>query len=109
MDKKGILKLTEKHIDIMINKDIIIQVYTNASGFLWQLSKIEGGTDLGWSEFNGDCIYTGCFTSYGKALEDAISLIEKCDLEKFKKDVSNFHWGNYANHLNKNYRSVENA
>ena len=41
-----------------------------------------------------------------QTLEDAVTLIEKCDLEKFKKEVPNskFHWGNYSEHLNQNYR-----
>ena len=101
-----LLKLTERHKAIMDVKDIIIQVYTNASGFLWALGKLSSGTALGWSEFNGDCPDTGTFTSYENALEDAIDLIDKCDLAQFVNETQfhSFHWGNYANHLSTKYR-----
>jgi hypothetical protein len=102
-----LLRLAREHFNIMRNENILIQVYCNASGFLWMLTKTDSGTDLGWSEFNGNCKYSGTFLSYLDALEDAITLIEKCDLEKFQKETAagKFHWGNYATHLNNNYRS----
>lgn len=101
-----LLELTKRHKVIMDTKDVLISVYTNASGFLWQIMKVDSGTDLGWCGFNGNCEMSGSFKTYEDALEDAITLIEKCDLDKFKKEVksSEFHWGNYADHLNKNYR-----
>jgi len=101
-----ILSLTKRHEQIMKEKDIIVQVYTNASGFLWAMAKVSSGTDLGWSDHNGDCEMSGSFTSYENALEDAVDLIDKCDLERFQKETPNgkFHWGNYSHHLDKNYR-----
>ncbi len=100
------LELAEQHKNIMDQKNIIIWVYTNASGFLWGISKLDSGTDLGWSDFNGDCKMTGSFKTYESALEDAIILINKCDLDKFKEETptKKFHWGNYSHHLNSNYR-----
>lgn len=101
-----LIELTKRHKEIMDNKNIIIQVYTNASGFLWAMAKVDSGTDLGWCDFNGDCKDSGSFTSYENAFEDAINLIDKCDLDRFCKETpdNKFHWGNYANHLNKKYR-----
>jgi hypothetical protein len=101
-----LIELTKRHKRIMTDKDIIIQVYTNASGFLWAIAKVESGTDLGWSDHNGDCEMSGAFTTYENALEDAINLIDKCDLEQFRKEThaKKFHWGNYSTHLDRNYR-----
>ena len=67
------------------------------------------GTDLGWSDHNGDCRMSGAFTSYENALQDALDLVEKCDLKKFQKDCPNskFHWGNYAEWLSQHYRSAK--
>lgn len=100
------IELFKQQMDIMNNKNILISIYTNASGFLWNLMMVDSGTDLGWSDFNGDCENSGTFTTYNKALEDAITLINKCSLEQFRQQTPNnkFHWGNYADHLNKNYR-----
>lgn len=97
-----LLELTKRHKNIMDTKNILVGVYTNASGFLWQIMKVDSGTDLGWSDFRGD---GEAFTSYENALEDILNLIDKCDLEKFKKDCPSdkFHWGNYAEWLSKNY------
>jgi hypothetical protein len=55
--------------------------------------------------------WSGAFKKYEDALEDAIELIGKCDLAKFEKEVSKskFHWGNYAEHLNKKYRKFLNV
>lgn len=101
------LELCKKHYEIMEKKNILISFYSNASGFLWQVMKVDSGTDLGWSEFNGNCEMSGTFIKYEDALEDAINLIEKADLVKFKKETktSEFHWGNYVHYLNKNYRN----
>lgn len=100
------LELCKKHYEIMSKTDILVSVYTNASGFLWSMMKVSSGTDLGWSEFNGNCELSGSFIKYEDALEDAINLIEKCDLEKFRKEYpkNEFHWGNYAGYLNRKYR-----
>lgn len=105
-EPKRFIELCKKHKAIMETKNIIISVYTNASGFLWSICKVDSGTDLGWCNFHGNCEMSGAFKSYEDCLEDAVTLIEKCDLEKFEKEVlkSNFHWGNYSEHLNQNYR-----
>lgn len=75
-------------------KNILVSVYTNASGFLWQLMKVDSGTGLGdsWD------LKPKYFKSYEDALENALDLIDKCDLETFKKKCpkSHWHWGNYA-------------
>jgi hypothetical protein len=98
-----LLGLTKKHKTIMDTKGVLVSVYTNASGFLWQMMKVDSGTDLGWSEFSGNCLDSGTFKTYEDALADALSLIELCDLNQFKKDTpqGRFHWGNYADHLRK--------
>ena len=78
----------------MDKKNIIISVYTNASGFLWSVCKVDSGTDLGWC---GDNKRWDSFETYEDALENAIDLIDTCDLSqyhsRYKKD---FHWGNYV-------------
>ena len=101
-----LIELTKRHKTIMDTKNILVSVYTNASGFLWSMMKVDSGTDLGWSEFNGDCEHSGSFTSYENALEDALNLIDKADLSKFKKECPSdkFHWSNYAGWLSEHYR-----
>lgn len=101
-----LLELTKRHKIQMNEKNVLVSVYTNASGFLWHMMQVDSGTDLGWSEYNGDCEISGTFTSYENALEDALELVAKCDLEKFRKDCpkDQFHWGNYAQWLSKHYR-----
>lgn len=107
MDKyTELLELTKRHKIQMEDKNILISVYTNASGFLWSLMQVDSGTDLGWSEYNGDCEMSGTFTTYEKALADALDLVAKCDLKQYIKDCPNgkFHWGNYAGWLSTHYR-----
>ena len=101
-----LIELTKRHKKQMDIKNILISVYTNASGFLWSMMKVDSGTSLGWSEFNGNCKMSGTFTSYENALEDALNLVDKCDLKKFEEDCpkDKFHWGNYSIWLSKNYR-----
>lgn len=50
-----LIELTKRHKVIMDTKNILVSVYTNASGFLWSIMKVDSGTDLGWSGFKGDC------------------------------------------------------
>ena len=90
-------ELAIRHNKLMKERDIIISIYTNASGFLWSMCKVESGTDLGYSEYNGDCEASGSFTTYNKAFEDALLIAEKCTLEEFKNKSKNMHWSNYAN------------
>ena len=101
-----LIELTKRHKIQMDEKNVLISVYTSASGFLWEMMKVDTGTNLGWSEENGDCEMSAGFTSYENALEDALNLVAKCDLDKFKKDCPNdkFHWGNYAEWLSQHYR-----
>ena len=100
------LELCQKHKELMDSKNILISVYTNASGFLWNIMKLDSGTDLGWSEYEGDCEMSGTFTTYENALEDALTLISKADLKEFEKKCpkDKFHWGNYAGWLSQHYR-----
>lgn len=104
--KEKIVELAIRHSETMESKKILVSVYTNASGFLWQAMKVDCGTGLGDSDFNGDCEYSGTFTTYEKALEDALNLIDKCDLKQFVKECpkGSFHWSNYADWLSQNYR-----
>ena len=101
-----IAELSIRHKLQMEEQNVLISVYTSASGFLWCMMKVDSGTDLGDSGYNGDCKMRGTFTTYEKALEDALNLVSKCDLKKFQKDCPNnkFHWGNYAEWLSKHYR-----
>lgn len=100
-----LIELTKRHKETMDNKNILVSIYTNASGFLWQIMKVDSGTDLGWSAYTGDCKESGSFTSYENALESALDLIDKCDLETFRKECKKdeFHWGNYAEWVRKKY------
>jgi hypothetical protein len=101
-----LIELTKRHKIIMDTKNILVCVYTNASGFLWTMMKVDSGTGLGDSGYNGDCEMSGCFTTYENALEDALNLIDNADLSKFKKDTptNEFHWGNYSDYLNNKFR-----
>lgn len=50
-----VLELTKRHKSIMDSEKVLISIYNNASGFLWSMAKLEGGTDLGWSDHHGNC------------------------------------------------------
>ena len=79
---------------------VLIQIYNNASGYLWSLSKITGGTDLGWSEFTGNCEDSKTFKEYEDAFENALQLVIANSLDDFKKNATkNFHWGLYAEYI----------
>lgn len=96
------LNLCRRSKIIMDTKGVLICVYRNASGFLWSMSKSDSGTDLGWSDLRGDDLDSGAFTTYEKALEDAVSLVETYGRpEDFRKATKpgQFHWGNYADWL----------
>lgn len=105
-DNTNISDLSKRHKEIMDTKNILVSVYTNASGFLWAMMKVDSGTDLGYSDHNGDNEWGGTFSKYELAFKDALDLIDKCDLDKFSEECTKdkFHWGNYADHLNTNYR-----
>lgn len=80
---------------IMTERNTLICVYANASGYLWSMSMTDSGTNLGYSEYNGDCKMSGSFTTYDKALEDAINVAKKVDLNTFRTYEKN--WSSYAN------------
>ena len=63
--------LYQQVIDFIRDKGIVISIYNNASGYLWNRAKTEGGTDLGWSEYNGPN-ESGVWDSYYEALNNAI-------------------------------------
>jgi hypothetical protein len=52
--------------------NILISVYSNASGYLWEAMKAVGGTTMRWSEYEGDDEESGTYTTYEKAMEDAL-------------------------------------
>lgn len=95
------IALQQRKKILMETKNILVSVYTNASGYLWHMMMVDSGTDLGWSDHTGDCEMSGAFTSYEKALENALNLIDKADLDTFEKECpkNRFHWGNYAQWL----------
>lgn len=57
--------------------NLLGNVYSNASGWLWEIHDNEGGTHRFGSEWSGDCEESGMFTSFEKAeLECLKKLIE---------------------------------
>lgn len=53
------------------NSDYMISIYNNASGYLWDISKVNGGTHITWSEYRGTN-ESGCWDKYEDALENAL-------------------------------------
>jgi len=54
-------------------------VYSNASGWAWEIHDNVGGTHRFTSEYTGDCLASGMFTSFEKAELDCIKyLINNC-------------------------------
>ena len=51
-----------------IEHNLLVSVYSNASGYLWNRMDAEGGTDRGWSEEEGPND-SGVWDSYDDALE----------------------------------------
>ena len=47
--------------------NLLGNVYSNASGWLWEIHDNEGGTHRFGSEWSGDCEESGMFTSFEKA------------------------------------------
>ena len=96
-----LLELTKQHKTLMDTENIIISVYRNASSFLWQVQKLDSGTDLGWSDTRSDAKWRRGFSTYEDALEDALNLVSKANLTKFQTECSKskFHWGNYVEWL----------
>lgn len=79
------------------NKNVLISVYRNASGFLWSMSTADGGTDLGYSDERGDCEHSGTFTTYEKAYEDALYLSLLGDVKKYRNGGN--HYSGYVEYL----------
>ena len=52
-------------------KNILLSVYSNASGYLWSTMDAIGGTDRDWSEYDGPND-GGCWDAYEEALEAGI-------------------------------------
>ena len=91
------LELQRRHYVLMEKKRVLISVYTNASGYLYSLMKVDGGTNLGWCGFIGDG-KGRCFSSYKKALYHALAINEMSDLETFKKE-EDLPWICYTEYL----------
>lgn len=53
-----LLELTKRHKVIMDTKNILVSVYTNASGYLWQMMKVGSGTNQ-VRTFTGEIMQTG--------------------------------------------------
>jgi len=78
-------------------RDVNICVYRNAVGWLWSLDKADGGTNLGWSGFTGNC--RGVWKTFEDALEDALY---KCLLKttrEYRRETNGAHWRGYADYL----------
>jgi hypothetical protein len=91
------------HAWIRQNRGVLICIYNNASGYLWSLSKVPGGTDLGYSEYAGPN-NSGVWDEYDDAFEHALKLVLTKSLDDFYNETPKelFHWGNYADFLIKN-------
>lgn len=88
------------HKFIRDERGVLIQIYNNGSGYLFQMSKIGTGTDLGYSEHIGPN-NSGCWDTYEEALEFAIYLQLSYDLVKGK------HWGLYVKSAFNNLKKVK--
>jgi hypothetical protein len=59
--------------------NLLGEVYSNASGWLWEICDNIGGTHRYGSDWSGDCEESGMFTSFEKAELDVLKkLIEIC-------------------------------
>jgi len=67
--------------------------------------KVHSATNL----FDNCDIKCRQFNNYYDTLENALNIIDKCDLEKFKKECSSneFHWSNYTNFVHTNYLTTK--
>jgi hypothetical protein len=95
------LSLDEQHKHIRDTKDIIIQIYTNASGFIWSLQKISDSKYLGRGKFLSDSSKPIRFKSYDDAMSNAINNINKSTLEEFRSGISDYDidWSNFATYI----------
>jgi hypothetical protein len=60
------------HVWLRENHNILVCVYSNASGYLWEVMRAKGGSTMRWSEFEGDDEESGAYTTYERAMEDAL-------------------------------------
>jgi hypothetical protein len=63
--------LVDIHKWLMFGKNMLIVVYTNASGYLWERMDVVGGTHRADSGYSGPN-EGGCWDSYEEALEAGI-------------------------------------
>lgn len=103
-ENRRIITLALRQEEARKSTGVLITIYRNGSGYLWSMSKDDSGTDLGWSEYDGNCEHSGAFHSNMDALEHALDLVEQCPLPQFKKEFGkNFHWGLYSKHIKEKY------
>lgn len=63
--------LYQQVVDWIREKGIVISVYNNASGYLWNMAKTACGTNIADSDYDGTND-SGCWDEYYGALEHAI-------------------------------------
>jgi len=68
---RRVLWLEEIKMWLREDHNVMISIYTNASGYLWNKMDSIGGTDRGWSQYDGPND-SGCWDDYPDALEAAI-------------------------------------
>ena len=75
VDEKQIFAHTQSLIQKWLreNHNIMIAIYNNASGYLWDISDTNGGTDRGWSNYSGTN-ESGVWDTYEEALENILFL-----------------------------------
>ena len=74
-------------------REVVLSIYNNASGFEWGIAKAEGGTNLGDSWDIKPYAYSN---TYEEAFKDAFELLMLKDLKEFQNECKPFHWSNYA-------------
>lgn len=74
-------------------RGVHIEIHRNASRCYWSMCKIDGGTDLGWSEESGPNP-GGVWDTFEDALENALQIQLTNDLPKDTSVIR--HWGNYV-------------
>jgi len=65
--------------------NLLGNVYSNASGWLWEIHDNIGGTHRFGSEWSGDCEESGMFTSFEKAELECIKKLIEIVKEKYEK------------------------
>jgi len=84
---------------IMKERDVLISIDKNASGYFWTLSKNSTGTNLGWSDHSGTN-EGGMWDNYDDAFDNVLKLVLTKSLDELKDKLKDkFHWGLYADFL----------